>query len=163
MGAVTWIILAEIVPSRIRARAFSIFTAVNWASNLFIGLFTLTAIDKMGAWLLPRSPGSETLDDGDVTKGQRKAGVAALYSLFAVLCVVAVAFILLFVRETMQKSLEELEDKIRGGDSSRDADLVRHHLEDLAGLGEAGDALLAEERRSREEGGNLNEVRRVAI
>lgn len=99
MGPVGWIYLAEIVPSRIRAKAFSIFTAINWGSNLFIGLFTLTTIDMMGARLLPTARSE---------REQRKAGVAGLYAVFAGVCVLCVAFIFLFVNETMGKSLEEL-------------------------------------------------------
>lgn len=121
-GAVCWILLTEIVPSRIRAQAFSIFTAVNWLSNLFIGLFTLSAINAMGEWLLPASSGGDSGsgggggggdggDDGSSSlKDQQKAGVAGLYAVFCVLSVLAVVFIYVFVRETMGKSLEELEE-----------------------------------------------------
>lgn len=109
MGPVGWIYLAEIVPSRIRAKAFSVFTAINWGSNLFIGLFTLTAIDSVGAWLLP---------DAKSDREQRKAGVAGLYAVFASVCIVSVGFITVFVKETMGKSLEELNSsnvEERGG------------------------------------------------
>ncbi|CAM9518196.1 unnamed protein product, partial [Hapterophycus canaliculatus] len=92
-GSVCWVVLTEIVPSRIRAQAFSIFTAINWLSNLFIGLFTLSAINAMGEWLLP-TVGSPSSRD------QQKAGVAGLYAVFCVLSVLAVAFIYFFVRET---------------------------------------------------------------
>lgn len=117
-GAVCWILLTEIVPSRIRAQAFSIFTAVNWLSNLFIGLFTLSAINAMGEWLLPASSaggsGSGGEGGGDEepssSRNQQKAGVAGLYAVFCVLSVLAVVFIYVFVRETMGKSLEELEE-----------------------------------------------------
>ena len=99
--------------SRIRAQAFSIFTAINWLSNLFIGLFTLSAIEAMGAWLLPDRSGS--VDDEGIfgspsPRDQQKAGVAGLYAVFSLLSVLAVAFIYFFVRETMGKSLEELEE-----------------------------------------------------
>lgn len=110
-GSVCWILLTEIVPSRIRAQAFSIFTAVNWLSNLFIGLFTLSAINAMGEWLLPSSEGGPSPSARD----QQKVGVAGLYALFCVLSVLAVAFIYFFVRETMGKSLEELEEAGGGG------------------------------------------------
>lgn len=113
-GSVCWILLTEIVPSRIRAQAFSIFTAVNWLSNLFIGLYTLSVIDTMGNFLLPKnaSPGGEGDGSSPSSRDQQKAGVAGLYAVFAILSLVAVAFIYFFVRETMGKSLEELE----GGD-----------------------------------------------
>lgn len=46
---------------------------------------------------------------GQSSRDQQKAGVAGLYAVFAILSVMAVAFIYFFVRETMGKSLEELE------------------------------------------------------
>ncbi|CAM9919323.1 unnamed protein product [Pylaiella littoralis] len=125
-GAVCWILLTEIVPSRIRAQAFSIFTAVNWLSNFFIGLFTLSAINAMGEWLLPASSGGgsdggEGGDDGLTSpKNQQKAGVAGLYAVFCILSLLAVVFIYVFVRETMGKSLEELEEAGGGGGGGRE-------------------------------------------
>lgn len=82
-------------------------------SNLFIGLFTLSAIEAMGAWLLPdRSEGGDGEGNGGSPspRDQQKAGVAGLYAVFSLLSVLAVAFIYFFVRETMGKSLEELEE-----------------------------------------------------
>eukprot|EP00903_Cladosiphon_okamuranus_P010828 g10229.t1 len=113
-GSVSWIVLTEIVPSRIRAQAFSIFTAVNWLSNFLIGLFTLSAIEAMGAWLLPgRSRGEDGPEEFSATtpspRDQQKAGVAGLYAVFSLLSMLAVVFVYFFVRETMGKSLEELE------------------------------------------------------
>ncbi|CAN0286427.1 unnamed protein product [Ectocarpus fasciculatus] len=116
-GSVCWILLTEIVPSRIRAQAFSIFTAINWLSNLFIGLFTLSAIDTMGGWLLPSSSEGGS-SPSPSARDQQKVGVAGLYALFCVLSVLAVAFIYFFVRETMGKSLEELEEGGGGGGSA---------------------------------------------
>lgn len=121
MGPVGWIYLAEIVPSRIRAKAFSIFTAINWGSNLFIGLFTLTAIDSMGVRLLP---GAES------DREQQKAGVAGLYAVFAFVCIVCVGFISVFVKETMGKSLEELNSTTSGAKEE-----AEHALLGAAGVG----------------------------
>ena len=48
LGSVAWVIMSEIVPIRIRTKAFSLFVSINWACNLIIGLLTLTAIDGLG-------------------------------------------------------------------------------------------------------------------
>lgn len=67
----------------------------------------------MGAWLLPdRSGGGdgEGVFGSPSPRDQQKAGVAGLYAVFSLLSVLAVAFIYFFVRETMGKSLEELEE-----------------------------------------------------
>lgn len=130
--------LTEIVPSRIRAQAFSVFTAVNWLSNLFIGLFTLSSINAMGEWLLPEQGGDDS-EGGD----SQKAGVAGLYAVFAILSIAAVVFIYFFVRETMGKSLEELEG--RGG-GKEDRSHLSYHLESVGeGREDIGDALLRSE------------------
>lgn len=36
-GAVSWVIMSEIVPTRIRTKAFSLFVSINWGCNLIIG------------------------------------------------------------------------------------------------------------------------------
>lgn len=154
MGPVGWIVLAEIVPSRIRAKSFSVFTAVNWGSNLFIGLFTLTTIDAMGAWLLPHS---------ETEKDQQKAGVAGLYAVFACTSVVAVAFCFVFVKETTGKSLEELNSPEGGGDGevgggSARKGLLARRMRQVGGLGEAGRALLWVEGQEGESGGEVDEA-----
>lgn len=78
----------------------------------------------MGKWLCPTS--SEG-DDG--SRDQQKVGVAGLYAMFSILSFLSVIFVHLYVRETMGKSLEELEgvgrarlpyDMIGEGDNSVD-------------------------------------------
>lgn len=181
MGAVAWIILAEIVPSRIRARSFSIFTAINWGSNFFVGLYTLTAINAMGQWLLPASSDSTSHasgeeDESSLTRNQQKAGVAGLYAVFAAACVVAVAFIFVFVRETMGKSLEELEGKGKGGDGvtgevGSEMGLPHAYFEgELHELADQEYALLQEDQEQDQDqeqrenvGGDVDTIRRVAL
>lgn len=156
-GSTSWILLTEIVPSRIRAQAFSIFTAINWSSNLVIGLSTLSTIETMGKWLLPTSPEGDGEEGDDASQDQQKVGVAGLYAMFSILCFISVVFVHLYVRETMGKSLEELEGVGRAD---------RAHLSyDLTEAGEGNDEvdILLSSEEAAGESGSEEESRRVAL
>ncbi len=84
-GAVSWVVMSETVPNRIRNKAMSAFLMEAWFWNLLIALFTLTAIDGLGG-------GSD--DDSE------KRGVAILFLIFAAICIVGVAFIMIYIPET---------------------------------------------------------------
>ena len=40
--------MSELVPTRVRSKAMSLFLSVNWATNLLVAFLTLTAIDGLG-------------------------------------------------------------------------------------------------------------------
>ncbi|PKI67867.1 probable plastidic glucose transporter 3 isoform X2 [Punica granatum] len=82
-GPVPGLLLSEIFPNRIRAKAMAICMAVHWVINFFVGLLFLHLLEKMGPVLL--------------------------YSIFAGFCIVAVAFVKKNVLETKGKSLQEIE------------------------------------------------------
>lgn len=44
LGAVSWVVLSEIMSTHLRSKAFGLFVSINWGSNLVIGLTTLTGI-----------------------------------------------------------------------------------------------------------------------
>jgi len=48
LGPVFWLILAEIYPLRIRGRAMSVGTIVNWGGNLLVALTFLTLVHGLG-------------------------------------------------------------------------------------------------------------------
>ncbi|CAM9746915.1 unnamed protein product, partial [Discosporangium mesarthrocarpum] len=100
-GAVAWVVLAEIVPSRVRSRAYGLFISVNWAANLAVGLLTLTAIQALGD-LVVREWGAGVGYGGE--EDRDKVGVATLYLIFGSVCVVALAYIHRLVPETMGTS-----------------------------------------------------------
>ncbi|XP_028789224.1 probable plastidic glucose transporter 3 isoform X1 [Neltuma alba] len=82
-GPVPSLLLSEILPSRIRAKALAICLAVHWMINFFVGLLFLRLLEQLGAQLL--------------------------YTIFGAFCLVAVIFVKNNVVETKGKSLQEIE------------------------------------------------------
>lgn len=48
LGAVVWVLMSEILPTKLRAKAMSLFLSINWFCNFLIGFLTLTAINGLG-------------------------------------------------------------------------------------------------------------------
>lgn len=91
-GAVVWTILSEIMPTRLRMKAMSLFLSLNWGSNLAISMLTLTAIDGLG--------GVHGGMDDDAEADAQKRGVAILYLLFGGFTAASLVFIHTMVPET---------------------------------------------------------------
>uniref|UniRef100_A0A8C3LDJ9 Solute carrier family 2, facilitated glucose transporter member 10 n=1 Tax=Chrysolophus pictus TaxID=9089 RepID=A0A8C3LDJ9_CHRPC len=84
-GPMTWLVLSEIYPARIRGRAFAFCNSFNWAANLLISLSFLDLIDAIGfSWM---------------------------FLLYGLMGVMAVIFIYFFVPETKGQSLEEIDQQ----------------------------------------------------
>lgn len=96
LGAVSWVVMAEIMPTRLRTKAYGMFVSISYGCNLFIGLLTLTAIKELG--------GSKASMDDDETEDANKKGVAYLYALFAVISASSYLFISMHVPETKGKN-----------------------------------------------------------
>lgn len=82
-GPVPGLLLSEIFPSRIRAKAMAICMSVHWVINFFVGLLFLRLLEQLGPQIL--------------------------YTTFASFCLIAVAFVKKNVLETKGKSLQEIE------------------------------------------------------
>ncbi|KAL6334881.1 hypothetical protein AAG906_023686 [Vitis piasezkii] len=82
-GPVPGLLLAEIFPSRIRAKAMAVCLSVHWVINFFVGLLFLRLLEQIGPQIL--------------------------YTIFATFCLIAVAFVKKNVVETKGKSLQEIE------------------------------------------------------
>ncbi|XP_022732138.1 probable plastidic glucose transporter 2 isoform X1 [Durio zibethinus] len=82
-GPVPGLLLPEIFPSRIRAKAMAFCMSVHWVINFFVGLLFLRLLEQLGPQLL--------------------------YSIFASVCMTAVIFVKKNVMETKGKSLQEIE------------------------------------------------------
>lgn len=112
LGAVVWTVMSEIIPTHLRVKAMSLFLSINWCCNLFIGLFTLTAIDGLGGV-------KSSMDDDESAKAEKK-GVAGLYLIFAAFTFLCILFLLFFVPETKGKTIEELNNTNTSSSSSKD-------------------------------------------
>ncbi|GAA0535392.1 hypothetical protein GCM10009545_42480 [Saccharopolyspora thermophila] len=84
---VTWLMLAEIFPLKMRGFAFGIASLTLWATNFAVGLTFPVLVAELG--------------------------IAATFGVFVVVGVVAIAFVARFVPETRGRSLESLESELR--------------------------------------------------
>ncbi|XP_019443456.1 PREDICTED: probable plastidic glucose transporter 3 [Lupinus angustifolius] len=82
-GPVPCLLMSEILPGRIRAKAMAICLAVHWVINFFVGLLFLRLLEQLGPQLL--------------------------YTFFGSCSLLAVIFVKKFVLETKGKSLHEIE------------------------------------------------------
>ncbi len=89
VGPVTWVILSEIFPTRIRGRAMAIATVCLWVANYLISQ-TFPMMEENN-WLV------------------EKFHHAFPFWIYGIFCVVLVIFVRRFVPETKGKTLEEIE------------------------------------------------------
>ena len=82
-GPVPSLLLSEIFPGQIRAKAMAVCMAVHWVINFFVGLLFLRLLEQLGPLIL--------------------------YTIFGFFCLVAVIFVKKNVMETKGKSLQEIE------------------------------------------------------
>ncbi|SFL48362.1 sugar porter family MFS transporter [Salibacterium qingdaonense] len=83
MGPIPWIMIPEIFPNYLRAKAVGIATMFLWGANFSIGQFTPMLINNVGG--------------------------AFTFWIFAVICAICYIFVMTIVPETKNKSLEEIE------------------------------------------------------
>jgi len=95
VGPVTWVILSEIFPTKIRGRAMAIATVCLWVAN-YVVTQTFTIMDQ-DPWLI------------------KHLHHALPFWIYAGFCVVSVVFIWATVPETKGRSLEDIERRWMGG------------------------------------------------
>jgi SP family galactose:H+ symporter-like MFS transporter len=84
LGPIVWTIISEIYPNRVRGRAVSLATAVNWGAAFLVTQFFLTIVDAIGE--------------------------ATTFFAMAGLCVISYVWIHRNVPETRGRTLEEIQD-----------------------------------------------------
>ena len=89
-GPVTWVLLAEIFPNKIRGAALAIAVATQWIANYLV------------SWTFPM------MNDSSYLTQHFNHGFA--YWVYGVMGVIAAIFVWKFVPETKGKSLEEIEE-----------------------------------------------------
>jgi MFS family permease len=90
VGPVTWVILSEIFPTKIRGRAMAIATVCLWIANLIVSQTFPMMMDE-DSWLVARFHH------------------AFPFYVYGGFCVLAILFMLAFVPETKGRTLEEIE------------------------------------------------------
>lgn len=88
-GPIPWLMLGEILPSKVRGTAASLATGFNWTCTFIVTKTFHNIIDAIKMY-------------------------GAMW-LFAVICVIGLLFVIFFVPETRGKTLEEIEKKLTGG------------------------------------------------
>ena len=88
IACLTWVILAEIFPNRIRGEAMSVANLCLWSANYLL-LQTFPVIEA-------------------------RFGIAAAFGAYSVICVIILLFVWKFIPETKGKSLEEIEIQLVG-------------------------------------------------
>jgi len=96
VGPVTWVILSEIFPTRIRGRALSLATFCLWTAN-FVVSQTFPMMEAKGSWFV------------------REFNHGFPFYLYAVFCLALVLVVWRLIPETKGKSLEEIEQLWRRG------------------------------------------------
>jgi sugar porter (SP) family MFS transporter len=99
LGAVVWPMLSELMRTRVRGKAVSLFLAVNWGSNFIVAMCTLLAIDALGNV-------TDNMTDEE-SSAAKKRGVGYLYLIFSVVTFFSTIYIALRVPETKGKSPED--------------------------------------------------------
>ncbi|KAJ1640675.1 general substrate transporter [Pavlovales sp. CCMP2436] len=88
-GPITWLVLSEIFPAAVRSPAMSIGTLLNFGSNYAVG--TLFELERV------------------------QVGEPVLFAFFGGVSLLALLFIYTKVPETRGLSLEQIEEKLKGG------------------------------------------------
>ena len=85
LGPVTWTVINEVFPARVRGRGVALATAINWGSAYLVSQFFLSLVGAIGS--------------------------SMTFWLFALFCVVGWVWIYFTVPETKRQSLEQIQQQ----------------------------------------------------
>jgi MFS family permease len=83
LGPVTWVVVSEIFPNKMRSKAMSVAIVALWSANFLVTLTFPAILNRLGG--------------------------GAAFLIFDIMCVLMLIFIINKIPETKGKSLEELE------------------------------------------------------
>jgi MFS family permease len=83
LGPVTWTVINEVFPARVRGRGVALATAINWGSAYLVSQFFLSLVQTIGS--------------------------SGTFWLFALFCIVGWVWVYRVVPETKQQSLEQIQ------------------------------------------------------
>jgi MFS transporter, SP family, galactose:H+ symporter len=83
LGPVTWTVINEVFPARVRGRGVALATAINWGSAYLVSQFFLSLVQAIGS--------------------------SMTFWLFALFCVIGWVWVYRAVPETKQQSLEQIQ------------------------------------------------------
>lgn len=108
LGAVAFVVLAELIPTNIRSKAYSLFVSAMWINSFLVGMLTLTAIEGLG--------GVSAQQDDDQYVDHEKRGCGILYFIYSVLTIISLWFMQVHMPETKGTTPEELRgpDEVGG-------------------------------------------------
>lgn len=87
LGPITWVLLSEIFPLKVRGKAMTLATFVNWLCNYFVSLTFPTLLVSIG--------------------------ISGSFCVYGIISILAFWFVLRYVPETKGKSLEEIEELLQ--------------------------------------------------
>ena len=102
--------MAEIMPTRLRSKAYSLFVSINWICAFLAGILTLSAINGLG--------GVNNSEDDDAKTKSEKQGCGILFFIYCWVAAACLAYMHFRVPETKGKTPEQLFNRFDNSTSS---------------------------------------------
>ena len=111
LAPVTWVLISEIFPNRIRGAAISVAVSALWIACFILTFLFPILTSKLG---LALTAGQSFTDESQRAAAAARLGMGATFWIYAAVCAVGFVFILLWVPETKGKTLEQIERELAG-------------------------------------------------